>query len=79
MPKRKPDFSAQVLPSVKTDRVRPMVPCWGSNDKENVMKRSNIIDKITFTDKQEKFKEENLDIYCMPLEEGERLLAGYLD
>lgn len=56
-----------------------MVPCWGSNDKENVMKRSNIIDKITFTDKQEKFKEEHLDIYCMPLEEGERLLAGYLD
>lgn len=76
MPKRKPEYP---LPSMKTDRARPMATYWGSNDKENVMKRSNMMDKVSYAEKQERVKNETLELYSMSLSTGERLMSEYLD
>ena len=76
----KPKVDKQQLLSLKTERAKPTQFSWNSNNKENIMKTSNLLDKRSnLSTKFEHIREETLDLHCLPVEVGERLLDAYMN
>ena len=64
----------------KTEKQRYTGFNWMNTDKQNIMKTSNLIEKKNHTGvKYYHPRQESIELQCLPLEMGEKLLEAYLD
>lgn len=57
MGKRKQEVLSIPQTTIKTERPRAITSNWGSNDKENYMRGSNLIEKGVLNEKRERVRD----------------------